>query len=206
MVFSPACLSPLWRSIGSPRLWSSVRASPYSTSAFLYSPSPLKMDKENITSRARRRKHPETNRRVHAEWFKENRAYRHEGMRRLYQSISLYKRIYAFLLRYDWPLQNLTWRTHIPIKSEKSVKRACTSCGHYEVRGLRLWWQRRDVEPPLYDCFTCFRTSNPDYVVPIEYEGLALEHAYKMIKDARRLHDKAARKAATLPFESDKPH
>ena len=205
MVFSPACLSPLWR-IGSPRLWSSVLASPYTTSAFLCSPSPLKMDKENVALRARRRKHPETNRRVHAEWFKENRAYRHEGMRRLYQESSLYKRIYVFLLTYDWPLRNLTWRTHIPIGSEEKVKRACASCGRYEAQGLRLWWQRRDVEPPLYDCFTCFRTSNPEHMMPTEYEGLTLEDAYKAMRDARKQHDKAAREAATLPSGSDKLH
>lgn len=129
-----------------------------------------------------------------------------EYNRNLYKKTSVYHKYNAFLSEFDWPLQHLTWTTHIPVKSEKKAKRACASCGRYEYQGLRLWWQRRDVEPPLYDCFSCFRTSNPEHVVPIGYEGLDLLDALKAMREARKQHDKAARKAATLPSGSDKPH
>jgi hypothetical protein len=197
MIFSPTCLLHPWRSIGPSRLWSRVLASPYSTSAILHSPSPLKMDARNVYDREWRRNNLESRRRQEAEWRQKDPIKRRQEARTWYyrEQNSLYKRMFNFLWKFDWPLQHLTWKTHIPTKTEAKTKRACSTCGRYESQGLRLWWMRRDSGTPApnaYDCPGCFRKSNPEAVVPIEYEGLALEDALTAMREDRKQHVKSA--------------
>jgi hypothetical protein len=209
MMFSPTCLLPPWRSIGSPGRWSSVLAYPYSTSAILQSPSPLMMDAQNVYNREWRKKNKESTRRSDIKWLQENRAKRREWERTKYERSALYTRFSMYLRRYDWTLQHFSWKTHIPIKTKEKIKRACSSCGRYEAHGLRLWWKRRISEPPTtaaYDCFECFRRSNPEHVVPIEYEGLSLEDAFGAMREARKQHAKSVGETTASLSKDDKPH
>jgi hypothetical protein len=171
-----------------------VLACPYSTSAILHSPSPLKMDVKNINDREWRKKNKESTRRSDIKWLQENRAKRRGWDKTKYERSALYSRFSMYFRRYDWTLQHFTWKTHIPIKTEEKIKRACSSCDRYEAHGLRLWWKRRISEPPttsVYDCFECFRRSNSEHVVPVEYEGLALEDAFTAMREARKQHVKS---------------
>jgi hypothetical protein len=209
MIPSLAFLSPSWRSVGLARSWSRVLASSYSTSTVLHSPSPLKMDKRNVNQRKWSLQNAESREKSDAKWLQANPIKRRELKRVFDQKTSLVHRFSIFLRRYDWPLQHLTWKTHIPEITEEKVKRACSSCGRYKTHGLRQWWKRRDPEPPnadLYDCFTCFYTLNPEHVVPVEYEGLDLEGAYKAMIEGRKRHANSVSKITALPSERDKPH
>ena len=208
MSFSPSCLAPSARVIGLPRLWSPVLASAYSTSANLYAPSPLKMDAKSVQNREWARRNPEIIKKRDIKWLQANPIRRREWKVAFDQRTAPYRRLYKFLVNYQWPLQHLTWKTHIPVMSQKKVKRACSSCGRYESQGLRLWWKRRHPEPAdakLYDCFACFYTFNPGHVAPIEYGSLPLDEALRAMQKARKQHVKSARETTSLPSENDKP-
>lgn len=196
------------RSVGPPSFWPRVLASAYSTSAILYSPSPLKMDAKNVHSREYARSNPERIKKRDLKWLQANPIKRRETKAAFYQRTAAYNKLYIFLSRYQWPLQQLTWKTHIPKITQEKVKRACSSCDRHENRGLRLWWKRRNPEPAdadLYDCFACFYTSNPGHVAPIEYESLPLDEALRAMQKARKQHVKSARETTSLPSENDKP-
>jgi hypothetical protein len=134
------------RFISTPR----VLACPCSTRAILHSPSPLKMDAKNIYDREWRRNNLESRGRQEADWRQKDTTMRRHSSKMWYyhEQNSLYKRIFRYLYDHDWPLQHLTWETHIPIKTEAKTKRACSTCGRYESQGLRLWWMRRDSGTP----------------------------------------------------------
>jgi len=208
MNFAPSCLAPLTRFIGRPRTWSRVLASAYSTTAILYSPSPLKMDAKSVRLREWARMNPEIIRKRDKTWLQANPIKRREWKEAFDQRTAIYARLYNFLMDHEWPIQHLTWKTHTPVKTQEAVKRACSSCGRYERRGLRLWWKRRNPEPAdadLYDCFACFYTLNPGHVAPVEYESLPLGEAVDAMQEARKQHDKIVRKATASPSDDDKP-
>jgi hypothetical protein len=199
MILSPTRVSPSWRSIGPPILYLSIWTSPYTTSAILHSPSPLKMDAQNVYAREWAKRNRESVNILKARWRQENLDKKREWSRLKYERDAMHVKFCMWLVRNDWPFRQLTWRTHIPIKTEEKVKRACSNCGRYEFQGLRIWWKRRNVEPSTpaaYDCFDCFSKPNPEHVVPIGYEGLSLEDAYNVLREARKQHDEAARSKA----------
>ena len=56
-------------------------------------------------------------------------------------------------------MDNLSWKTHLPIMSAEKVQRHCASCRVKRRDGLRLWWQRRQAnldDQCLYDCPSFF--------------------------------------------------
>jgi len=209
MNFAPSCLAPLMRFIGRPGTWSRVLASSCSTTAILCSPSPLKMDAKSIRHREWARRNPEIIRKHDKKWLQANPIKRREWKGAFDQRTAIYERLYRLLIRYEWPMQHFTWKTHTPVKTQEAVKRACFHCGRYERQGLRLWWKRRNPEPndaDLYDCFACFYTLNPGHVAPIEYEGLPLGEAVDAMQEARKQRDRSVRKSIASSSESDKPH
>ncbi|KEQ76349.1 hypothetical protein M436DRAFT_61597 [Aureobasidium namibiae CBS 147.97] len=207
MTFALSCLALSVRLIALPRPWSRVLAYPYTTSAILYSPSPLKMDAKNVYAREWFRRNPEKHNRAITKWIRENQDKRREIVRASDQKRHVYIRLYKLLINYEWPMQHFTWKTHTPVKTQEAVKRACSSCGRYERQGLRLWWKRRNPKPAdadLYDCFACFYTLNPGHVAPIEYESLSLREAVDTMQEARKQHDKSLRQAIASPSDNDK--
>jgi hypothetical protein len=157
------------------------------------------MDAKNVYTREWAKKNREFVKRRNVRWLQGNLDKRHEISRLKYERNAMHLNFYHWLRRDDWPFQQLTWRTHILIKTEEKVKRACSSCGYHETRGLRVWWKRKDSElsiPAVYDCFDRFYKSNPEHAVPIGHEGLPLEDAYNALREARKQHDKAARSNA----------
>lgn len=208
MFLSLGCSPPPWRSLGTPRFWLRVLASPYSTSAILYSPSPLKMDARSIYNREWAHRNPDLRRKKNTKWLRENRDERLDTLRAEYQRNVVSRQLYDFMRRNDWPLQDFTWKTHTPMKTKDKVKRACASCGRYQDQGLRLWWKRKNPEPPTadsYDCFACFYTYNPENVAPIGYESLPLKEAFDVMREARKQQTKSVSKTPSLPSEDEKP-
>jgi hypothetical protein len=184
-------------------------ASPYPTSAILHSPSQLKTDARNVYLREWTKKNRESVKRKDARWRQGNLDRRREWDRLKYERNAMHLNFYHWLRRYDWPFQHLTWKTHIPIKTEDKVKRACSTCGRYESQGLKIWWKRRNLElsiPAAYDCFDCFCKPNPEHVVPTEYAGFALEDVYHAMKEARQQHVKSGDRTTASLSAADKQH
>lgn len=128
--------------------------------------------------------------------WKQNHATRERELEEIWDMKNcVYKKFYQFVIKHEWPIQHLTWKTHIPLKTEEKVQRACATCAHYESVGLKLWWMRRNLEPDLpsaYDCTHCFYTWNPEHIVPVKYEGLALWDAVTAMQKDRKQHVKSA--------------
>lgn len=79
-------------------------------------------------------------------------------------------------VRQSW-VRDLTWRTHRPIFSEKTV-RYCGGCGI--TRSLTVWWQDNKTDEFL--CHSCF-TSDWSRALPIGYEDKVFgDRPYKQSK------------------------
>jgi hypothetical protein len=87
-----------------------------------------------------------------------------------------------WLLLEPW-VRRLTWQTHRPIVSEKTVH----YCGGFEInRSLKLWWQDNKTDESL--CHPCF-TSDWSRALPIGYEdkvfGLRQRKSYKTTTESK---------------------
>lgn len=67
--------------------------------------------------------------------------------------------------------RELTWRTHDAELHANRVAHLCSGKGCGFEKKLKLWMKRKDSDPALYDCYSCF-TSDwvPEKVLPIGYE------------------------------------
>ena len=93
------------------------------------------------------------------------------------------RRLQAFK---DWfnrnkaDLDTFTWNRWRSVFLTESVDKTCAACGMRSRRGLRRLWFIRKSDPELWDCTSCFVSSDLSETVPIEgaerfYNGVYLQ-------------------------------
>lgn len=82
------------------------------------------------------------------------------------------KRRRAALRTWFWkkkdPLDTFIWKRWRPICLPESVERLCATCRGRSIKGQRRLWFVRKSDPELWDCLSCFCSSDLSEVVPIQ--------------------------------------
>lgn len=65
-------------------------------------------------------------------------------------------------------LDTFTWKRWRPVFLTESVDKVCATCRTRNRRGQRRLWFIRKSDPELWDCMTCFVSSDVSDIVPVE--------------------------------------
>lgn len=77
-------------------------------------------------------------------------------------------------------LDTFAWKRWIPICLPESVDRVCATCRTRSIWGQRRLWFVKNSDPELWDCLSCFCSSDLSDIVPIQgaerfYKGRYLQ-------------------------------
>jgi hypothetical protein len=61
-----------------------------------------------------------------------------------------------------------TWERWRPVYLTESVDKTCAACGIRNRRGPRRLWFIRKSDPELWDCLSCFSSSDISEIMPVE--------------------------------------
>lgn len=77
-------------------------------------------------------------------------------------------------------LDTFAWKRWVPICLPESVDKVCATCRTRSIWGQRRLWFVRKSDPELWDCLSCFCSSDLSDIVPIQgaerfYKGRYLQ-------------------------------